>query len=197
MVTNEEIVFPYEIPGTGLIVERIEPYSGEYFEDGSNSNVEDIAAMLLTNKSSSNIEYAEISIMSGDEQLNFSASAIPEGMTVVIQEQNKKGIQSNTYKKCKATVAEKETFEKNEDIIKIEETEAGSLKVTNLTSSDISCVRVFYKYYMQDANVYVGGITYNAKITDLKANEEREVAPKHYIKDYSKILMVRVYETSM
>lgn len=187
-------IFPYNIPDTGLIINKIEAYSGEYFEDGSNSNVSSVATMLLTNNSSSNIEYGEIYVETGAETLTFVVSGLPEGKSVIVQEKDKKAYNGSTDIVCTATVATLKEFEKNKDLIKVEETDKGAIKVTNISGKDIPTVRIFYKYYMDDEEIYVGGITYTAKISNLKKNDTQEVFPRHYVNGYSEILMVRVYE---
>ena len=192
--SQEVKIFPYNIPDTGLVINKIESYSGEYFEDGSNSNVSSVATMLLTNNSSSNIEYGEIYVKSGKETLTFVVSGLPKGKNIIVQEKNKKTYDGSTDIVCTATVATLDEFEKNEKLIKIEETDKGAIKVTNVSDKDIPTVRIFYKYYMDDEEIYVGGITYTAKISNLKKNDTQEVFPKHYVNGYSEILMVRLYE---
>ena len=76
------------------------------------------------------------------------------------------------------------------------ETEDGQLEVTNRSSQDLPCVRLFYKFYMSDEDVYVGGITYTAKLVDLAAGESALVRPSHYAPGSSRIIMARVYESA-
>ena len=83
----------------------------------------------------------------------------------------------------------------SKDKVKVKETKNGKLKVTNLTSKKIPCIRVFYKFYENKSEAYVGGIAYTAKITDLKAKESIEIQPSHYEKGGSKVIMVRTYDT--
>ena len=71
-------------------------------------------------------------------------------LSIVVQEKNKTPYQSGTYTDCSAVVAEMGDFEMSEDQVKVEETESGSLLVTNLTDEEIPCVRIFYKFYMAD-----------------------------------------------
>lgn len=49
---------------------------------------------------------------------------------------------------------------------------------------------------MEDENTYVGGITYTAKITNLQAGDSQIIQPSHYLKDSSRIMMVRTYDTA-
>lgn len=46
----------------------------------------------------------------------------------------------------------------SEDQVRVTDNGDNSLTVTNLTQEPIVCVRVFYKYYMEDLDVYVGGL---------------------------------------
>ena len=85
----------------------------------------------------------------------------------------------------------------NSMVKNVEETAEGSLLVTNITETDIPCIRIFYKFYMYDTNVYVGGITYTAKVTNLAAGASCIVTPSHYLQGYSKIIMVKTYDTEV
>ena len=142
------------------------------------------------------MEYAAITISCNGETLEFDASDLPAGATVVVQEKNKTPYQSGTYTDCSAVVAEMGDFEMSEDQVKVEETESGSLLVTNLTDEEIPCVRIFYKFYMADEETYVGGITYTAKLTGLSAGASQTVTPSHYAAGNSRIMMVRTYDST-
>ena len=82
------------------------------------------------------------------------------------------------------------------DQVKVEETENGSLLVTNLTDEEIPCVRIFYKFYMEEEEAYVGGITYTAKLTGLSAGGSQTVSPSHYAAGSSRVMMVRTYDSA-
>lgn len=187
---------PYKIPGSDLIIQKFDTYSGVYIEDGSDEDVSDITVVELSNEGKTNIEYVKFSVLRNDKTLEFEASAIPSGATVVVQEKNRVAWENGTYKNCNADIAEIDAFESSEDKIKIEEVGDQTLKVTNLTDNKLPAVRIFYKFYMDDENAYVGGITYNAKVTDLEGGQSVEITPSHYTKGMSKIMMVRTYTTA-
>lgn len=128
--------------------------------------------------------------------MEFDASDIPAGATIVVQEKNKTAYQSGTYADCSAVVAEMGEFEMSADQVKVEETENGSLLVTNLTDEEIPCVRIFYKFYMEEEEAYVGGITYTAKLTGLSAGGSQTVSPSHYAAGSSRVMMVRTYDSA-
>ena len=193
---GEEGFFPYAIEGTELTVQNISSYDGIFLEDGSDGDVAGVAAMVVKNTGDTNVEYAAITISCNGETLEFDASDLPAGATVVVQEKNKTPYQSGAYTDCSAVVAEMGDFEMSEDQVKVEETESGSLLVTNLTDEEIPCVRIFYKFYMADEETYVGGITYTAKLTGLSAGASQTVTPSHYAAGNSRIMMVRTYDST-
>ena len=193
---GEDVFFPYVIEGTELTVQNISSYDGIFLEDGSDGEVTGVAAMVVENTGDTNVEYAAITISCNGETLEFDASDLPAGATVVVQEKNKTPYQSGTYTDCSAVVAEMGDFEMSEDQVKVEETESGSLLVTNLTDEEIPCVRIFYKFYMADEETYVGGITYTAKLTGLSAGASQTVTPSHYAAGNSRIMMVRTYDST-
>lgn len=191
---DASISFPYAIPNTNLTIQKIAGYDGIYLEDGSDTEVSGVAAMVLENSGTVPVEYAAVTIFCGGQQLVFQASDIPAGACVVVQEANQASYQSGTYTDCTAETAEMTAFELSADQVKVEENEDGSLTVYNLTEEDIPCVRIFYKFYYEEENAYIGGITYTAKLTNLAAKASQTVTPSHYSAGYSKIMMIRTYD---
>lgn len=199
VVPDEEqstvVTFPYAIPGTELTIEKVASYTGVYLEDGSDKDISGVSTMVLVNHSKSAAEYVDITLNCDGKALEFVASAVPSGATVVVQEANQASYQNGTYSDCTAQVASLDKFELSESQVKVEDNGDNSLTVTNLTGSDIPVVRVFYKYYMDDSDAYVGGIAYTAKLTNLKANGSQKITPSHFSSSGSKVLMVRTYDS--
>ena len=190
------ISFPHTVSGTSLAIENISSYDGIFLEDGSDQEVSGIAAMLLRNTGDANVEYAQITLKRDGEELQFEASDIPAGAAVVVQEKNKAAYGSGTFTDCSGITAELDSFEMSEDKVRVEETEEGSLQVTNLIDEEIPGIRIFYKFYMEDQQSYVGGITYTAKLTNLEAGSSQTVMPSHYVAGSSQVLMVRTYDAA-
>ena len=187
---------PYSITGSSLVIRGISSYDGIYLEDGSDSDISGVTVIVLQNTGDTIVEYASVSISRDGTALQFDASAIPAGGSVVVQEKNRTSFQEGNYTDCTATVAEISEFEMSEDQVKVEESGNQSLTVTNLTDQTIPAVRIFYKFYMEDEDTYVGGITYSAKITQLEAGGTQTVTPSHYMEGSSKIMMIRTYDTT-
>ena len=192
----EPVEFPYDVPGTGITVQNISSYSGIYVEDGSDQEISNVSAMQMYNSGSNAVEYVSVSVKCNGEQLEFEASDIPAGASVMVQEKNKKAYQSGTYTECVGTAAKVDGFGMSEDKVQVTPNEDNTFTVTNLTEETIPCVRIFYKLYMEDKGIYVGGITYNVKVTELEAGTSQTVSPSHYAQGYSRLMMVRTYDTT-
>lgn len=187
---NTKVSLPYTLPNSSLVAEDIRSYDGQFVEDGSDEEVSGIAVLILTNNGDTPVEYADVEL--GDYQ--FIASAIAPGATVIVQETDRKSYSNTTSFTCNTHIANIDSFDYSDDVT-VEENET-SLTVTNVSGSDIPCVRIFYKLYMEEEDVYVGGITYTAKITDLAAGDSVDITPTHYLQGYSKIMMVRTYDSA-
>lgn len=186
---------PYEIPGTGLIVERVSAYNGIYVEDGSNADITGVAMILLHNRGKKDIDMATITLQYERFTREFVVTSLPKGMSVVVQEKSRKAMAAGKLLACTASV-----IESNEDMllsdsyISVKENSDNSLTVQNLTNRDMPAVRIFYKYFMEDQQLLVGGITFTVHVTDLKAGQSVTIKPSHYLKGASQIIMVQTYE---
>ena len=187
---------PYTISDSNLSIDYLNSYSGIFLEDGSNRDLDAIAAIQLTNKSDKTVEYGQIILRNGDENLDFSFSSIPAGSSVVVMEKNALSFgSSKNIAYVDSMVAYLETPSKLDGEITAVPSENNGITLTNITGKDIPCVRVFYKYVL-DSTQYIGGITYTAKVLDIKAGEKRVIYPSHYEGEGSRIMMVRKYDTA-
>lgn len=193
---NKTIQFPYTIENTSLVIQKVRSYDGSYVEDGSNTEITGVTAILVKNAGDECVEYADITLKSESQELKFSLSALEAGGSCIILEANGVKYSSQSYLSCTAEVALLQTMEMSEDIVEVTETAAGALNVKNISDEMIPCIRIFYKYYDNDEKLYIGGIAYMAKITDLKAGFSQLVTPSHYVAGQSKIVMVRTYDSN-
>lgn len=193
--TEESVELPYSIGGTELSVDKITSYDGIYIEDGSDEEISGVTAMVLTNHGDEDVEYVEVTAQQSGQTLLFKASAVPAGATVVVLEANRTAWSDQAVTQIYASSTEGSEFGIAEDAVQIQDNGDDSVTVTNISGEDIPCVRFFYKYKME-ADIYVGGIAYVAKITDLGAGESMTVRPSHYVSGSSEVLMARTYETA-
>lgn len=195
--TKPALQLPYQIPGTGLIIEEIRSYDGIYVEDGTNNDITGVAMILLRNLGKKDIDLAEITLYYGDFIREFKVTSLPKGMSVVVQEKNRNPVAAGKLEKCTAAVVEAvDAFQLSPGDISITEKADNSLVIKNLTSKDLPSVRVFYKYFMEEEQLLVGGVTFSSNVTGLKAGQSVTIKPAHYLTGASTIVMVQTYEVA-
>ena len=187
------ITFPYKDDATGILVEQLSNYNGYYIEDGQDEPVENVAAIVVTNRGKSDLSFLGIGISQNGNSLAFSGSQIPAGATVIILEQSKKPYDGNPCYTCTANITQKE-LELHEDQIKITPKNNDTFTVTNISGEKLSDVKVQFKNFLPGDDVYVGGITYNVTIPDFEPDTEVEVTSGHYDPRYTKFVAVLIGE---
>lgn len=191
---SREMNLPYTVPGTGLVVDHIDSYTGVFVEDGSDENVENIFAAHIINSSDQNVEYAKINASLNGTPLSFEISDIPAGAGVTVLESSRTGYAEGILTYTDSQTAYTGSFGQMEDQIGTVVGEDNGITVTNLTQEDIPCIRIFYKFASGETE-YIGGITYTAKIDGLEAGGSITIYPSHFSAEGSRIMMVRRYES--
>lgn len=197
--TGEEIgiSFPCQIPGYDITIEKMAPYNGMFVEDGSNANVKNVAMLLVKNNSNFPVEYIQIRVMCGEEELLFDISALPVGEKLVVQEKRGKTISESKASSASALVVQRANMEMSESKIQVKDNGDNTITVKNLTNESIPTVRVFYKYYMEDEKLFVGGIAFTVRISRLGAGASVTVQPAHYTSKTSRVVMVLTYDSEV
>ena len=197
--TGEEcgISFPCQIPGYDLTIEKMAPYNGMFVEDGSNANIENVAMLLVKNNGDFPVEYTQIRVVCGQEELLFDISALPAGEKLVVQEKTGKTILASDATSASALVVQGADMEMSESKVQVIDNGDNTLTVKNLTNETISTVRVFYKYYMENEQLFVGGIAFTVRISRLGAGASVTVQPFHYTSQTSRVVMVLTYDSEV
>lgn len=191
------LTFPCQVPGHGLTIERIAPYTGMYVEDGTNVQVENVAMLLVKNTGAVPVEYAQIGIQYGEELLVFEISALPVGERVVVQEKFCKTPPEVEPSSANALVIYREDMAMSNEQISVVDNGDNTLTITNLTGEMIPTLRVFYKYYMEAEGVFVGGIAFTVRLTRLGAGASITIQPTHYNSTTSRVVMTQTYDTEV
>ena len=193
--TGENIKDNYEVNDADIKIQHINSYSGIFIEDGSDVEVDNVAAIQVKNTSKKALEFAQIQIYNGDKKLVFDVSSLPANSSAVIMEKNKAPLdksKSITYGGTTGGYTDK--LEKA-STIKYQKVDNNGIKVTNKSNKNIPCVRIFYKYKSSEG-YYIGGITYTAKINNLKAGASQTIYPSHFDSDGGEIMMIKTYTTA-
>lgn len=184
------ISFPYAISGSDLVVEQVSSYTGYYLEDASDREVADIAVIVLTNNGP-DLEFAGIGISQGSRNLAFSASQIPAGATIIIQEQNGSAFDMDApYYTATATTTPADGFEMSKEYVSVKDNGDNTFTVRNITDQTLSEVKVYFKNFLPDEDVFVGGITYSVTLNNIEVGTEVDVSSNHYDSQYSEIVEV-------
>ena len=191
------ISFPCPIPGYDLTIEKMAPYNGMFVEDGSNGNIENVAMLLVENHGDFPVEYTKIRVQCGQEELLFDISALPAGEKLVVQEKTGKTISDTQATSATALVVQRANMEMSETQVQVTDNGDNTLTVKNLTNETIPTVRVFYKYYMEEEALFVGGIAFTVRISGLGAGASVTIQPSHYTSQTSRVVMVLTYDSEV
>ena len=194
---NAGITFPCEVPSHGLTLEKLAPYNGMYVEDGSNQTVQGVAMLLVSNTGDTPLEYTQISVSYGEETLLFDISALPVGEQLVVQEKNRKPIPEGTPTAANAMVVHRAKMDMSTGKVRVTDNGDNTLTIENLTDTTIPTVRVFYKYYLKEQDMFVGGIAFTVRVTRLGANGKVTLQPTHYTSDSAQVVMVLTYDSEV
>lgn len=190
---SESLEFPLPVVGTDLIARQLIMYEGPFLENGSDTPVSDIMALLLYNDGQQEIAQAEVTVTAG-EKLTFFASNIMPGAQVLVLEANAHPWQDAPVTSCTGTVNLQRNNPLPEQALQIETVDMGTLLVTNTTKADLRDVWLFYKNYVPEGEVYVGGITYIQPIDYLPSGQTLRLEPSHFAAGYSRILKAELIE---
>lgn len=190
--TGTAFSFPYTSSLDELELVAVYNYSGYYIEDGSEDEIDSVAALEVTNLSDQAIEYATITLTADGKELNFEVSLLPAGETALVMEADKQSCsETASFSYGGSEIASLSSLDLCEDQVTVS-TDSGAVTVTNISGNDISELRLFYKNQL-DTGEYVGGIAYTVKLEDLAAGESQTVYPSHFDPEYGVVMMVRTY----
>ena len=178
----------------GLSVTHMGGYTGVYVEDGSNEIVSGVLMLRVTNNGERDIQYAELSMMAGENVAQFKLTTLPVGKTVVLLEQNGLHWEDGaTYEK--PVVSNVAFFQYplslQDNVLQLQVLEGG-LNVTNISGQDITGdVVIYYKNATQ--GIYYGGITYRVRLQGgIKAGEIKQIMADHFSATGSEIVFITI-----
>ena len=134
-------------------------YSGEFFEDGKNEVVNDVAMILVQNRSRQFLDQATITYIYGNEYATFVVTGLPAGEKCWVMEKNKLTLEDGKsffFEDCK-TSFRSGVITKPEQLQV--DTKDNTITIENTSRSTLENVSVYYKNVHADGS-YIGGITY-------------------------------------
>lgn len=192
--TGKKVSSNFKVDDAAITIQRINGYSGIFIEDGSDKEVKNVAAIEVKNTSNKPLEFAQIQLYNGSKKLVFDVSTLPANSSAIVMEKNKASFNSSKGVTYGGTTAGYVNSLEKASSIKCKKVKNNGIEVTNTSSKNIPCVRVFYKYKSSEG-YYVGGITYTAKVEDLKSGASQTIYPSHFASDGGEIMMVKAYNS--
>ena len=129
-------------------------FSGIFVEDGKNEEVENVAAILVENRSKAFLDRATITYKYGDKDAVFMLTGLPAGEKCWVMEQNKlvlDGKHSFEFKDC-VTAFKEDAVLSTDELMK--SSEDNVITVTNISDKKLMNVCVYYKNTMDDGNYF-------------------------------------------
>ena len=177
-----------------LMIEAVGTYSGKYMEDGSDSEIEKVPAVLVRNCSKQMLQIAEIELqIEQEKKAVFRLTDIPAGKAVLVLDLNKNICTEGS--KVKYLSEAESYFDENfrpADGLEAEGTD-GRLTLKNKTEQTCPYVYVYYKTKYTD-DIYLGGITYRVPYEEIPAMTQVEADAGHYHPDKSEITNIQIIE---
>lgn len=164
-------------------------YTGQYVEDGRDELVENVATVLVTNRSDEYLEYASLTFDVDGNAANFIVTGLPANTSAWVMDASRLTIQSGasfTYQEC--TSSFRDDIDSSSDKVQLK-ADGNMLTATNQTGESLEEVVVYYRVMHTDGN-YLGGVTYTVNYGTLKPGESSEKLAGHYSADQSEVVRV-------
>ncbi len=161
-------------------------FSGVFVEDGKNEDVQDVAAILVENRSKVFLDRATIKYRYGTKTATFILTGLPAGEKCWVMEANKMPLDgTHEFEFVECVSAFKDDAVLTTDKMEVV-TQDNTLTVTNTSDKTLKNVCVYYKNTFDDGN-YFGGITYMMSFDTLAPDESLTKESGHFT-DGSKIV---------
>ena len=191
-VTVGGISLPYNIEKKNMEISSIGQYSGKFLEDGSDTDKENILAIVVKNTSDKVIDYGEITMkISGKSgTLKFKVTNLKPGAAALVMESSGE-VEFNTQDRYIYVGSNSNTIKSTslkEDEVAIT-TKGNKITVENLTDKNINKVYVYYKT-VSPGNCYLGGVTYRLKLQNVRSGKSVSAESRHFSNLSSEIIKV-------
>lgn len=185
------LTFPMSATDSPLIVEKLIPYQGPFWEDGSGAYVQNVAGLMLYNPTDRMIAFVSYAIRQGDEQLYFFAYQLPPQSRCLVLEYHKKVCVPEAVTECRELCIRWENQEFSRE--QIDYVGLGPLMtIVNRDIRQLKHVTVWYKRYVKEEDYYLGGVAYSAHLFFIQPDERRTIQPEHYNTSRARIVGIQL-----
>lgn len=179
----------YPIIGTPLTVEQISAYDGPFYEDRTGREVFDTMAVLVKNRGDQMIYHAWFVLETDIGRYHFEATMIPPFSSVLIPEKNAQKFKMAEIVSCHGWGVNGQAMDALP--IEINHINKMTLNIENLSASSVTDLKIFYRTYLFDQDIYVGGNAYCANIEKIPAFDHTTVVLPNYCATYSMVVYIQ------
>ncbi|MGN1418231.1 MAG: hypothetical protein ACI4W6_02770 [Acutalibacteraceae bacterium] len=188
--SQSALSLPYEL-SNGCEIAEIKAYDGPFVEDGSDSEMKNVFAVVLKNTTGKHFQYVTLTLTIGGEDYHFEATTLFDNSAVTVLETSAKPFVND---KIETVSVDKSVEFSSEPTVHPDELEItvmdGLMNVKNISGKDIDG-NIYIYYKISDGEDWLGGITYRASTNGgLKADELRQIPANHFKKETCKVVFV-------
>ncbi len=187
-------VLPERVPGTSLQIQALMQYEGPYWEDGTGEYVSNVAALMLYNPLGIGFSYGQVYLTLQGQEYIFEFTYLPAGGRLLIPEKNRLPYVRGKVTDCRPGQLVSGDFGIENTGISLTQEGMSGILVENQTDRSLENVQLYYKLYLSDEDVYVGGTTYQVSVGNLPAGSKQEITPNHFVWGYSAVVDIQTGE---
>ena len=181
---TERISLPHSMPQWGVELEGLLPYDGPYIEDNSNDPVANVAGLILRNTGQTGLSLIVLAVEQGEKTTYFSITWLPPGEAVLALAMERGAYSPDPITGIRVLGIRRQDFSTAPVEVRIT---PDGWQVTNLSDTPLAGLHLRHKLYLQEQNLYFGGITQSVWLL-LQPGESRLVLPDNYDPERSKIV---------
>jgi hypothetical protein len=190
---KKEEVFPMTVEDTPLAVLQMLPYQGPFWEDGMETTVDQVAALLVENTGGEFVSRGAVVLQWESATLVFEVYLLPPGERVLVLEKQRQKLPQLQLQRCYGW--SQGEYPEYIDQVAVEEAGGVTMAVVNRSDEWIPLVQVCYKTRNQESGVFIGGIAYTVEIRNLRPGERRLITPYRYVCGNSQVVRIQtMYE---
>lgn len=176
---HDTIIVSPQASSADLYCLEFNTFSGVYVEDGKNEKVENVATILVENRSKTFLDRATVKYKYGDKTATFLVTGLPAGRRCWVMEADKletDGEHSFEFEDCISAFKEDAVLSTDKLLVKSKD---NKVTVKNISDTVLNNVCLYYKNTHDDGNLF-GGITYMMNFGNLEPGKSFTKASGHY-----------------
>ncbi len=180
---------PMAVEETPFSVLQMMHYQGPFWEDGTGTSVERVAALLVENTGGEAVAQGAVVLQWECETLVFEVYVLPPGEKVLVLEKDRQELPSMQPQRCYGW--SRGEYPEHMESVTVEEAGGITMAVVNRSGEWIPLVQVCYKTRNRESGIFIGGVAYTVEIRNLRPGERRLLTPFRYVCGNSEVVRIQ------